>query len=504
MSSDVSLSQALQTALELRSIAMEPPAHIENLPAELLISIFQMVWLEYRVGDGAKWGAANMLDSSLFPFSIASVSRRWRTLASSTSHYWTRVVVFVDSNPTPPALVESYLQWSCDLPVEVFITRRETDRNSGDPNEKARVRVVLDHVLPHLHRLRGLRINVMRRSSLPSLILDFHGSAPLLKRLMLNCQIDDGVPTGAELATNWTFEAPLLKEITLDGRNFSDVAVKRSGWLPKDLKYLALSQYKSHCVTDDLSLCDVVRVIAGLDKLFILTLRDLDIKTSLDGIPTHTFFRSPYVYLAGLGEELMTELISLAPFQPEWIDIQRCGVGSFEAQYFPFCSLYMRDMDPSCHLFNLVAGMNGFDFSFTNCPGVNDELLQALSSPDDNNEWPARRMSSLWIINCHVTPDALKDFVLARHTASRLEIPWTTWNSWLEFEVEFEVVNPICSVFVTGGGLLPEDYRTWFEQNLKEFSWQEEVCLVGSDMDEEDQFERRHDCNDFCPVARDL
>jgi len=59
------------------------------------------------------------------PYSLAAVCSFWRDILCSHPEFWTLVVLFVDSKPTP--LVESsfFLKWSRRHHIDDFITRRD-------------------------------------------------------------------------------------------------------------------------------------------------------------------------------------------------------------------------------------------------------------------------------------------------------------------------------------------------------------------------------------------
>jgi len=58
------------------------------------------------------------------PSPISAVCSFWRDILSSNPQFWTLVVLFVDSKPTPLVDVSLFLEWLRKHQIDVFITRR--------------------------------------------------------------------------------------------------------------------------------------------------------------------------------------------------------------------------------------------------------------------------------------------------------------------------------------------------------------------------------------------
>ena len=173
-----------------------PTITIHDLPAEILLLIFKYVDKTVTRKRGKKISTrpaeeSDLLSPSLFPYALAAVCSTWRDVMSLVPAFWTRVVILVDSNPTTLSAVELQLQWSRALPLDITVTRRERSYTMDDLYEGKRVKAVMKLIGPHLPRCLSLRFDVIYSSSLPSLLKDFHGTAPLLKHLELECKLHD-------------------------------------------------------------------------------------------------------------------------------------------------------------------------------------------------------------------------------------------------------------------------------------------------------------------------
>ncbi|KAH7914480.1 hypothetical protein BJ138DRAFT_1000046, partial [Hygrophoropsis aurantiaca] len=113
-----------------------------------------------------RWIPADPLSPSYFPLALAQVCKTWRDVMASVPEFWTRLVIFVDDEPTPLDVVESWLEWSGDLPLEILVTRRLDRFKGDDPEEGERVEGVLDLLYDHIERCKRLCFDVLLSSSL--------------------------------------------------------------------------------------------------------------------------------------------------------------------------------------------------------------------------------------------------------------------------------------------------------------------------------------------------
>ncbi|KAH7930619.1 hypothetical protein BV22DRAFT_1191002 [Leucogyrophana mollusca] len=464
-----------------------PNTHINALPPELLIIIFKIVFKKYRYADGfpwhlgglgiqetpyrSRWDRADMLSPTLFPFSIASVCRYWQCLMSSVPIFWTRLVILVDSRHTPLSLVKSYLEWSKDLPIDVFVTRRRTDQDENDTREKARVDAVMQHLLHHLHRLRSLRFNVMRRSSLPSLIAHFQGAAPKLRRLNLECKLDDRIGTGADTMAEWNFSTPVLQELSLDGRNFCDVYVSNPGWFHQlQLRRFTLSRYKPLSAYEAISLYSVLDALAAVRSIDSLTIKDMEFDQNAPRRRDIELYLNS-ITLEDLGGDVVSEIFHAVDTGAESTTIKRCSLASF--QYVSGYHLSLEDIDAEWDLTGVLREWSGRELYLYNCPGFNDGILAAMRDGGrDDIGFMCADLRNVALYNCNFSPAALKAMVEARWRVSKAEVEW---NSITDTDVEdFETVAPIADISVHGGGPLSPEEEQWFIDHTGLFDWYED------------------------------
>ncbi|EIW80305.1 hypothetical protein CONPUDRAFT_165871 [Coniophora puteana RWD-64-598 SS2] len=179
---------------------------IDNLPNEILLTIFQLLFDEDRERRKAdteyyskeavdtrnpkfwKWKVRRPKCTTLFPLSPAAVCHKWRAVLAMEPAFWTRVVIFVDKAGTPASFIPEYFAWSRDKLIDVEITRRQTQNGwyrPDDEHESARVEHVMMHLQHHLHRCKSIRLYIKYRTSLLDAVRYLVGEAPHLRRLEL-------------------------------------------------------------------------------------------------------------------------------------------------------------------------------------------------------------------------------------------------------------------------------------------------------------------------------
>jgi hypothetical protein len=127
-------------------------ANTKNLPAELLMMIFKLVYDQEtktsKFLDSPKWIEKDIMSSSLFPYAIASVCSLWKDVMSLVPDFWTRVVVLVDSPSILPSVV---ISWSRDLPIDLIITRKDSEHSVDTQQERTQaVSIMKTLVDPHV------------------------------------------------------------------------------------------------------------------------------------------------------------------------------------------------------------------------------------------------------------------------------------------------------------------------------------------------------------------
>ena len=122
------------------SYRWRPRASVASLPAELLLFIFKNVYVETRQGLSMIWphewceglsecnckpnepyltewnDNTDLKSPSVFPYALSSVCKAWYDVMLLVPEFWTRLVIFLDNQPTAIAELRSQLSASRDLP----------------------------------------------------------------------------------------------------------------------------------------------------------------------------------------------------------------------------------------------------------------------------------------------------------------------------------------------------------------------------------------------------
>ncbi|KII90123.1 hypothetical protein PLICRDRAFT_91225 [Plicaturopsis crispa FD-325 SS-3] len=320
-----------------RPAAASPRPSILSLPTELLVMIFHHVYFQsldtldfflplrnefesYWTAamfnafypEGAKWAfEADLGSRRFFPYNIAAVCPRWRSILSAVPKYWTRLVMHVGHDATSIADVQSYLAWSEDLPITVAILRRE-GYETPDPMEAFRVASVTRLLAPHFHRFKSLDIRVVDSMSLPTLGTDICGVAPLLTSLQLTSTMDSGGRNRPPMAEESVLETPALKgSVSLDGENFRAI-LSSSAWPAafSNVTTLKISNHASRAgIGEDISLSSMVIGLRQMDSLYHLEIQNVSFAATRDDItPDSRFFLAlTSVTLIALTEDNLRE-----------------------------------------------------------------------------------------------------------------------------------------------------------------------------------------------------
>ncbi|KDR83222.1 hypothetical protein GALMADRAFT_875108 [Galerina marginata CBS 339.88] len=182
-------------------------------------------------------------------YALAAVCNTWKNILSGFPVFWTHVVLFVDSPPTPIDGARQYLQWSRQPPIDVSLSRASEfqiyDIFHSLP-EQQRVADFIGLLRPHMHRCRSLHIDVNLNSSLPHLSDIVPSHAPLLKSVSLTCEFDYMLeerlfiapPRGPEVRTR-------LQTMEIDGHSFLRAYLQPPHWFEyqPQLGHLGISTF---------------------------------------------------------------------------------------------------------------------------------------------------------------------------------------------------------------------------------------------------------------------
>ena len=385
---------------------------------------------------------------------------------STVPVFWSRVLILIDANPTPLLAIQSYLEWTRDVPLDVNVIRKPGAFDEDDPDEKARVKAVVDLLGSHVHRCRSLQFDVLYSSSLPSPCRDFHGRAPELEKLELKCRVDDGGNNPPDTFEPGTFLCPVLQTLVIDARNFMINA-----WTfinANSIKISRFSPSESVDYDDSLSFHGMLETLQEFLKLRSLTLSDIDFDFS-DG-SAHIFPLSPLSSLTfeDLTVDTLQEFFDVTSVHTGSITITRCSIDTFTNM--SCTQLTLGEIPAEENLTEFLKLWEGQDLQLDNCPSFDDSVLDMMSKADPLGvDFGATNMNELTISDCHnFSVEALKAMVDVRsRTASTFELEDDDWD-----DLDPSPVSRIGRLIVVGSGplILPEVAK-WFQANVEIFHW---------------------------------
>lgn len=139
-----------------------------------------------------KWIEDDCRDISQFPYNVAAVCKLWLDVLSRIPQCWTRVIIDVAFDPSK--FLDIFL-WSKDLPkleVTIFNSHTHHSNNVDDSSvERQRVSAIVDALRPHISRCKIITFDLTFLTSLPSPMFFLLEDAPHLKKLVLECKVDN-------------------------------------------------------------------------------------------------------------------------------------------------------------------------------------------------------------------------------------------------------------------------------------------------------------------------
>ncbi|KAH7924629.1 hypothetical protein BV22DRAFT_1066444 [Leucogyrophana mollusca] len=478
-------------------VALVPrPVH---LPAELLLMIFKFVYASLRATflrkyrpwheRKVKWRREDLMSRSLFPFSVAAVSPAWRDISSLVPEFWTRVVIPVDRATV--SIVQSYLQWSRNLPIEVYIV----SPSGIDPEEeRARMQVIMMLLSPHIHRCAAIRIQATWGSSLPVLKDHLLGLAQNLRVIRMSSKDISFPPDVLYQAPGgaWLFYSPALERLELDAQNFREACVDLYRWfraLPKmsSLK-ISGSRCRSAVQRDRVSLHDVLMLASIARDLPSMRFEMKDVDFETDVIPSPFRYRPMLTRLTlkGISHESIRSFFRAYPqqFPPDVTFIERCSLGT-DTRVEEYSSYFLNliDLDGNEDLFYFLSGWGHLELTLRNCPCFNDTLLNRIADEWEANKLGSdymRPMNTIRLDRCqNFSISALKRLVEVRNKIFALQ--------GREFSEDDEHLDPFCRLgylSITNGPPMSQDDVQWFEDALEAFHWEQgSYCECAGDGD---------------------
>ena len=270
-------------------------------------------------------------------------------------------------------------------------------------------------IAPQLHRCQKLRVDVSFSSSLPSFPGSFHGEAPLLEELQLECDFDDSEEPidSPETRTVKPFQCPALWKLNIDGRNFYNAWEDGNDVIDfPAVTDLAISRFTGY--PNPFSLQNLLFTLCDLPNLTRLRLTDLEIDP-LDDVE----FLGPLFLSSVVCEDIHD--VEVSQFLIEYfgavdrLTLTRCAIGdaTCEAE-----ALSLKEIGDD--LDDFLRCWVGRNLYLDNCSSLDDALLEMMSVPDvETSCMIAPLMEYLDISNClDFSVPALKRFVESRERGS--------------------------------------------------------------------------------------
>lgn len=468
--------------LELPQYSPSAMASISDLPVELLLTIFKLIYdsntqtnnLEddFVVDGGgysdpslhaSTWIEDDLHRPTLFPMTIAFVCRHWRDILARSPEYWNRVVFEVGRDPTP--LLDAF-SWSNGQLLDVLVWNRISDLTAaGKILENERVSAITESLTPHFHRCCRISYEVTYSSSLPPIATIFRPGPCILRQFVFEPRVDDIQYDHPSNLSDMMVEPTMpmvpfsdLAVLSLGARLFIDLGRAYPSWLHnlRSDAYLTLTisqcRFQQQRYNDDgrYTLLELLSHLAAMPQPEVLRLRNLSL-TYESEVPTTDpkyTIKPTSLFLDNLGENFLAEFFDRTILSCENIYINRCTLPWI---HHPLNSTYLHldNLGYIHNISNILWVWQGFHLSLDSCASFDDDLLDRLE--DDGRHWCLKSLTDLTLKDCiNFTSAGLRKLMmLQRAMAAAEDIEQTTLDR----------------VSVEGGRLsLWEDDISWFRQ----------------------------------------
>ena len=465
--------------LSQRTLHKSTMASIGDLPVELLLTIFKLIYDDddtevYNLGDDffAEGGYLepslhasmcqiedDLHNPTLFPMTIAFVCLHWRDILAKSPEYWNKVVFEVGRDPTP--LLDAF-SWSNDQLLDVLVWNRIPDLTpAGKALENERVSAITQSLTPHFHRCCRIRYEVTYSSSLPSIATIFRTKPYILRQFVLEPRVDDiqydnsTNLTSMEVDDNMT-QFSSLSVLSLGARLFIDLG--RAGWLHnlRSDAYLTLTisqfrfqQQKKYGDDERYTFLEFLDYLAAMPQPDVLRLRNLSLlyEPGISTTGSKYSLKPSSLCLDNLGENILTEFFEKTILSCDSIYINRCTIPWIDCSLIS-SYLYLDNIGYIHNISNILWVWQGSHLSLESCAAFDDDLLDRLE--DEGRNWCLKLLTDLTLKNCiNFTSAGLRKLMMLQRAMAAAE--------------DNEVM--LGRVSVEGGRLsLWEDDISWFRQ----------------------------------------
>ncbi|KIM41110.1 hypothetical protein M413DRAFT_445833 [Hebeloma cylindrosporum] len=417
----------------------------------------------------------NVKSRTLFPYSLAAVCSLWRDILYSHPEFWTLVVLFVDSKPTPLVEASLLLKRSRKHKIDVFITRRDGVRPTFHPDlhEKCYIDAFLHILKPHLRRCRSLHVDAHLSSSFPIIHTTFNGIEALNLELMeLICDkhafADDESDSDDSYDDMDEFD-PNLARLVIDGNNFRLTSENLDNWLSSctDLQQITIAHYEPG-KNDDYSLQNLLDSIDDLPWLDHLKLEGLHFPVR-PGAFADTNLMIPYVHLEDVSQSFIEDFAKFALFNAlSVLRITRCPLtGLYRFDSDPD-TLILEDIGSNVDLLEAITHWAGENLWLDRCHSFSSAVLKTLGRLRirSETEYPCNNLCRLLLYRLpRFSIKALKKMIERRN--KDVTYGHSDWKTTTDFGPSISHL----AVVQCGVGELSAEDEKWFRSHLVEFYW---------------------------------
>ncbi|TFY58686.1 hypothetical protein EVJ58_g6271 [Rhodofomes roseus] len=460
-------------------------AAINKLPPDVLLLIFHQVRYTIQESPDGRIPTIGQDDTHLRPsyqhptrtyfFSelIASVCRHWREVMSTTSSFWTHLVIWIGEEPTPLSHIRDHLAWSREHLLDICVlSGRPLGAPYSSAMEKAQVDATMELLVPHMQRWKTLCMNVLYSTSLPLPRIDLVGRADNLVELEQLFFDNSAVADAADSSVIREFHTPRLDVLIMSGLHFRESYVKPfpRHAMPTWLNEVKILGYGAHHPA--FPVVDLLRCLVSCEVLDDVELADLALDLSYTGPPVLPPASSwtPCVCLVGLPGNIIAEYHRLLDYPfAETISYTRCTMER-PARLCEWHSLDLNEINsPPSLLSFLLLGQNRFsgnEVSFTDCDGLVPAVLSFIARPLLGGAlWPCATVTRLTIDRCErFRSSHLREVLEARRSAHAA-------TGYAEQDDPGFVVNPITELYVSDCCELDPGDKEWFDANVYWVCW---------------------------------
>ncbi|PPQ92539.1 hypothetical protein CVT25_010372 [Psilocybe cyanescens] len=466
-------SESIPSPVDIGTI-LNKPKTIQSLPKEILLRIFEEVYLASCNLEFDSYDAVT--DPTVFPSCIAGVCIAWKELVQSIAHFSTQLLIFVDK-PVPYPELRAQFRTSKPLLIKVFVIRKDYSAEE-DVEERPRVKEVMQLLVQHIKRCKVVVFDLLHNSSLPR-ISDFSDKAAKLLTLRMKSRLPGfgpavPDPTPTLRRNSRPFLCPSLRYLDLDGNVFM-AAMQIYGWAESfrevSQKHLTIRNMR-HSDRMGYDLLDFLVALSRLKHFTLLQLVNVELEARRRiGPGVGSIFIQNFEF-EGLSRGFVTDFLNNHhnSIDVSHITLTRCELGpapnsNFAPWFLTFC-----DIAPEEDLAAFIRYWDGFGLTFRNCPGVDDKVLLVVSSLSPGSQGHtinARTFRTLEIRTpgpIPITVTALKELVEVRQTESE------RYN--LQEHRRGSIPLPMHSIYISGtGARLSISDLEWFRSKVDYFTW---------------------------------